>query len=98
MIMDNNLPVLNYDHEPSIVYVTQTLGMGWDADFAARVDQVAHHLEITQEQFEVMVREYAWRIKTMFHPRSYTYWQRILMALYFINPFISKLSQETKGE
>lgn len=77
---------LHYDHTAGQEYC-KMLGMGWDEAFAKRVDTTAHENDITQEQFDVMVREYAWRVKTMWNPRKYTIVQRIMIALFFLNPF-----------
>lgn len=84
------VPNLHYDHSPGKRYCEE-LGMGWDFAFADRADGVAHEHGLTQEQWDVMVREYAWRIHTLFEPTNYTWPQRIhfafAMAARFLNPF-----------
>lgn len=77
---------MNYDHSNGKAYVAH-IGMQWDDNFAARVDKVAHDNGITQEQFDVMVREYAWQVKVMFTPKQYDWRSRVLIALHFLNPF-----------
>ena len=80
----------NYDTTAAQEYVKQ-IGMIWDEVFAARVDAVAHENGITQEQYDVMVREYAWQVKVLFTPRQYTRLGRIFLALHFLNPFSKAL-------
>ncbi len=80
---------MNYNHADGKRYV-KMIGLLWDEEFAARVDKVAHAHGITQPQFNVMVREHAWRIKCLFNPNSYAPWQRVLLAAYFLNPFAKK--------
>lgn len=77
---------MNYDHSKGKAFVA-AIDMHWDEAFASRVDRVAHENGITQEQFDVMVREYAWQVKVMFTPKQYDWRSRILIALHFLNPF-----------
>lgn len=79
---------MNYSHDAGMAYAKQ-LGMEWDAPFAARADAVAHEHGITQEQFDVMVREYSWKMRQTFTPANYPWHARLLLALHFVNPFNS---------
>ncbi len=80
---------LHYDHQKGKDFCECNL-MQWDTGFAERMDQVAHAQGVTQEQWDVMVREYAWRVKCLFNPANYTLTQRIGLALHFFNPFAKK--------
>lgn len=80
---------LNYDHDDGKRYC-EHIGLKWDFEFAQRVDTIAHEQGITQEQFDTMVREHAWRIKVLFSPRAYSIYQRVVIALHFLNPLAKK--------
>jgi len=75
---------LYYDHRASYQYVTETLGMHWDEPFAERMDGVMGVMGLTQEDFDKMVREYAFRVSTLFDPKSYSFWGRMLLGVRFI--------------
>ena len=75
----------HYDNTASQAYV-QHIGMIWDESFAARVDVVAHENGITQEQYDVMVREYAWQVNNLFTPSQYSWLTRVFLALHFLIP------------
>lgn len=75
-----------FDNTEAKRYV-EHIGMIWDEHFAKRTEAIAHEYGITQEQWDIMVREYAWRTKTLLSPSYYTTLQRILIALRFLNPF-----------
>lgn len=81
---------MHYNHEAGKKYV-KLLGMQWDEVFAERVDGVALKSGLTQPQWDVMVHEYAWRVKCLFTPSLYPWRARILLALHFINPFAKGL-------
>lgn len=82
---------LHYDHSNGKAYC-EMLEMPWDEDFASRIDELAHEAGLNQEQWDLMVREYAWRVKWMFTPTTYSFTQRIMLALHFLNPFAKELS------
>ena len=44
----------------------------------------AARLELTQKQFEEMVKLHAWNVSVLFTPRQYKYWQRVMIAIYFL--------------
>ena len=77
---------MHYHHDDGKAYVKQ-LGLQWDRAFAERVDMVALKNGLTQPQWDVMVREYAWRVKCLFNPKMYSWKARILLAMHFLNPF-----------
>jgi len=76
----------NYDHEAGKRYCAM-LGLQWDEDFARRADEMAHDNDMTQAQFDLLVREYAWKIAWLFCPRTYPWKTRVKLALHFLNPF-----------
>lgn len=75
--------LMQFDHTEARRYVTETLGMIWDEPFAERLDLVLFHQMLNQEDFDVLVREYAFRVKTLFDPASYGFWARMLLAARF---------------
>lgn len=79
-----------YDHEASKRYVGM-LGLKWDEDFARRADKLAHDNDMTQAQFNLLVRECTWSMAWDFCPRTYTWKGRLLMALHFLNPFANDI-------
>ncbi len=82
---------MNYDHDNGKHYVVGKLGMQWDKTFAERMDKVLFEAGISQHHFDVLVREHCWRVKYLLSPASYAWWQRVLFALYFLNPFAKKV-------
>ena len=77
---------LHYDHQPGKDFCGR-YAMKWDTSFAERMDKIAHKQGLTQEQWDVMVREHAWRLKTLFNPANYTLRERLRMASYFVFSF-----------
>jgi hypothetical protein len=75
-----------YNHQPGKDYVAG-LGMFWDEAFADVADPIAREHGLDQKAWDEMVRQYAWRVKCLFDPRLYPYWQRIKIACHFLNPF-----------
>ena len=59
---------------------------------AERADFLASEAGITQDQFDLMIREYAWRVKCMFTPSQYSWLARIGLAIHFLNPFAARLN------
>ena len=81
---------MHYNHEAGKEYV-KSIGLQWDVAFAERVDSVALQSGLTQVQWDVLIREYAWRVKCMFTPPLYSWKQRLLLAAHFLNPFAKGL-------
>jgi len=77
---------MNYGHGDARAYARQ-LALVWDQDFARRIDAVAFENDISQDQFDVLAREYIWKVKCLFTPTYYPLGARLLIALKFINPF-----------
>ena len=76
-----------YDHQPGKDYCEQIGLPYWDEIFANRIDALVRERDLSQDDWDLMVREYAWEIKCMSTPSSYSIWQRIKIACYFLNPF-----------
>ncbi len=80
---------LNYNHGPGKRYC-DSINMLWDAEFAARADALVYDEGLTQDQWDLLIREHAWRIKWLFSPRNYSWRDRLAIALFFLNPFAKK--------
>lgn len=72
-----------YDWKPMRDYVEQIGGKMME-DWVPATDQEFDAAGLTQAQAEAMFRSYAWRVKHLFNPASYTYWHRALIAAYFL--------------
>ena len=79
--------VREYDETSAKRYVLCTLDMQWDQPFADRMSEVFARLGVTQEQYDVLVREYSFHVCTLFNPRMYSWWDRVKLAAHFLNPF-----------
>ena len=77
---------MHYHHDDGKAY-SASLGLGWDEAFAERADKVALKHGLTQPQWDVLVREHAWRVKCLFNPKMYPWKVRFLLAFHFLNPF-----------
>ena len=81
---------LHFDYTISKAYCEQ-LGLVWLGDDWVRdADEDAHFYHFTQEQVDVAMRHHLWQVKTLFTPRNYSFWQRILIAAYFLFGFEPK--------
>ena len=79
-----------YNHQPGKEYCNQIGLPFWDEDFANHCDLLAREHGLKQAAWNRMVQEYAWKIKITWNPASYSVWQRIKFALFFLNPFHKK--------
>lgn len=80
----------SYDHTAGKAYVEMLGGMKWDEEFANRADGIAHAHGLSQDAWDELVREYAWKMKWIFTPKNYTWTGRFMLAMYFLNPFSKK--------
>ena len=81
---------LHYDYTISKEYC-RILGLVWLGDDWVRdADREAWAVGFTQGQVEVAMRHHLWQVKTLFTPRNYSFWQRILIAAYFLFGFEPK--------
>lgn len=72
-----------YDWQPMREYV-EHLGGKMMEDWVPATDQEFAAADLTQEQAEAMFQSYAWRVKHLFNPANYTYWNRVKIAAYFL--------------
>jgi len=79
--------MLNYNHNHAKKHVERLPGMIWDAPFAEQADRTLHEFSVSQDGWDVIIPMYANRVHQMFTPSSFSYWQRIKVALHFLNPF-----------
>lgn len=73
----------HYDWQYVRAYCVQ-LNMPVDEPGLALADSEAAKYGLTQEQFDASLRLHAHRVKTLFDPKQYSMWGRILIALYFL--------------
>lgn len=76
-----------FNHQPGKDYCEQIGLPYWDEEFANACDILARQHGLDQKAWDEMVRQYSWKVKLMFTPKTYTYWQRIKFAVHFLNPF-----------
>lgn len=61
------------------------IGLKWlGDDFLAQPDKDAWLNGFTQTQVDIAMRHHLWMVKHLFSPSSYRWWQRILLALFFL--------------
>ncbi len=81
---------LHYDYKDSRIYA-ESIGLVWLGDeFVASADAEAYRLSFTQEQVDAAMRHHLWQVKWLFTPSTYKYYQRILIALYFLIGWMPK--------
>lgn len=75
---------LNYDYAASKAYC-ESIGLAWLGDEWAQIaDREAFDLGFTQEQVDCAMKHSLWHVRTLFDPKSYSWYQRIGMALHFL--------------
>lgn len=75
---------LNYDYSASKQYC-KNIGLVWlGDDFVREADTEAFQLNFTQEQVNAAMKHHLWQVKWLFDPTHYSYFQRILLAFYFL--------------
>lgn len=75
---------LYYDYTASKAYA-ENIGLVWLGDkFVESADKEAYSLNFTQPQVDAAMRHHLWQVKWLFTPRSYSFIQRILIALHFL--------------
>lgn len=73
-----------YNYTASKIFCVQ-IGLVWlGEDFVAGADKDAWLNGFTQEQVDIAMRHHLWQIKYLFTPNTYRWYQRILMAFYFL--------------
>lgn len=76
----------HYDYRASEDYCKQ-IGLHWlGNDFAGLVamDEDAKRFGLTQEQVDAGMRHHLWQVHWLFCPKNYSWYQRIILALYFL--------------
>lgn len=81
--MTEDLP-LNYDYTASKIYCEHVCGLVWMPWMLVNPDADAFRLKLTQEQVATLMRHHLWNVKILFDPKTYTFVQRILLAIYFL--------------
>jgi len=75
---------MHYDYEASKKYCT-SIGLVWLGDnFILEADKDAFNAGFTQEQVDLAIRHYLWRVKYLFTPKNYSWVSRILIVVYFL--------------
>ena len=74
----------DYNTETVRDYITHTLKLPVDEQGLDEFNDVARQLGLSQLEFEVLVRFHGNTVKRLFDPKSYSYIQRVLIALNFL--------------
>ena len=76
-----------YDSKPSKDYCEQ-IGLAFSQEDFDQFAPLAKEQNLTQEHVDFVMQQHAWRVKCLFNPKSYNYFNRVKVALYFLNPFV----------
>lgn len=75
---------LHYNYLASIAYC-ESIGLMWlGDDFIRSADEDAYKLGFTQEQVDVAMRHHLWQVSWLFNPKTYSWFQRISIAMWFL--------------
>ena len=75
---------MRYDYSASKQYC-EAIGLQWLGDeFVVEADRDAEMLGFTQEQVDCAMRHSLWHIRCLFLPSSYSFLNRVKLALYFL--------------
>ena len=77
---------MNYDYTASKDYC-KIIGLQWlGDDFSGLImmDVEAKSLNLTQEQVDAAMRHHLWQVKWLFTPKTYSWKQRIALAIHFL--------------
>lgn len=77
------MPTYNYGHGQALAHI-ESLGMEVDNARLDEFDIFAQKIGLTQVQFTALVYAHAKLMKHYFTPSSYSYKNRIKIALYFL--------------
>jgi len=72
-----------YNYDAARRYCKE-LDMKFMEDWVPGIDAAFSELELTQGQVDALMWEYAYRVKHLFTPKNYKFWDRVKFALYFI--------------
>lgn len=79
---NGRLTFFNYTASKQFCY---EIGLVWlGDDFVANADQDAWLAGFNQHQVDIAMRHHLWQVKYLFTPSTYSWYQRIFMALYFL--------------
>lgn len=70
---------LHYDHRAAIAYA-ESRGLKYNYDDADNFDAVAHAVDLSQAQFDEMLRQYSHRMAFYFDPCNYPVGMRFKIA------------------
>lgn len=75
---------LRFDYTASKTFC-ESIGLKWLGDvWVQEADAEAWVSGFSQEQMDIAMRHMLWHVRTLFTPSIYSYWQRIVIALYFL--------------
>lgn len=81
---ESDTPPLHYDYTASRTYC-ESIGLIWlGDDFLTHADAEAARNGFTQNQVNVAMRHHLWQVRWLFEPSHYHWYQRLLIALFFI--------------
>lgn len=74
---------LNYDYEVAEDICKKT-GLVFDENIAAIADKYFSSARLSQEQADRMLTCYSWILASIFDRKSYSFWTRIKLSLYWL--------------
>lgn len=75
--------MLHYDYTKAKAFCAEC-GLIWAEDWVPTADVEFQKAGLTQDQVDAMMRNYIWRMKYVFSPSTYSWKQRLGLALHFI--------------
>lgn len=75
-----------YDFTPIRQYCEQ-IGIAFAEEDAVDFAKAAEQADLTQAQFDAVLREYAGRVKYYSDTRTYSFWQRVKIAFYWLTGY-----------
>lgn len=81
---------LHFDYIDSKAFC-EAIGLVWlGDDFLRPSDQETWELGFTQQQVDMAMRHHLWQVNYLFTPKTYHWYQRLFLALYFITGWRKK--------
>lgn len=74
---------LRYDYTAAKAY-SDSLGLTWAESWLPAIDATFKGAGLTQDQVDLAMREWSWRIAYLFNPKTYSFVQRLKLAGHFL--------------
>jgi len=72
-----------YNYEAAERYC-KALDMQFMEEWVPAIDAAFSELELTQKQVDGLMWQYTYRVKHLFTPKNYSFWNRVKFAFYFL--------------